>query len=243
MSGIGFLRPATIRPVVLKSNSRSVSVGGAPRRARRRDARRDAILRAAGRIFRARGFADTGMRDIADAADLSPANLYHYFRGKDEILFYCQDRAVDRMLAAVAEARRATPSHEARLRQVLATHVRTLLDEIDGASAHVHLDVLAAPLRARIVGQARSLRARRPPPGRGRRPRGSLRRAGPRARDARHARRRQLDRDVVPPRRTAGDGQAGRVYRCISGSRRRAQTGGCEEADSCLRPARRPGSS
>ena len=139
--------------MVLKSNSRSVSGAGSPRRARRRDARRDDILRAAGRIFRARGFADSGMRDIAEAADLSPANLYHYFRGKDEILFYCQDRAVDRMLGAVAEARRATASHEARLRQVLATHVRTLLDEIDGASAHVHLDVLAAPLRARIVAK------------------------------------------------------------------------------------------
>ena len=53
-------------------------------------------------MFRERGFADTGMRDIAGAADLSPANLYHYFKGKDEILFYCQDRALDRMLAGVA---------------------------------------------------------------------------------------------------------------------------------------------
>ncbi len=93
------------------------------------------------------------MRDIADAADLSPANLSHYFRGKEEILFYCQDRALDRMLGAVTTARRATKSHEARLRQVLVTHVRTLLDEIDGASAHVHLEVLAAPLRARIVAK------------------------------------------------------------------------------------------
>ena len=69
-------------------------------RARRYDARRDGILRAAARIFRERGFSDTGMRDIAVATDLSPANLYHYFKGKDEILFYCQDRALDRMLTA-----------------------------------------------------------------------------------------------------------------------------------------------
>ena len=66
---------------------------------RRRDARRDEILRAAARIFRERGFEAAGMRDIALAADLSPANLYHYFKGKDELLFYCQDRALDRMLA------------------------------------------------------------------------------------------------------------------------------------------------
>jgi AcrR family transcriptional regulator len=138
--------------VVPKSNGRSISTGS-PRRVRRRDARRDAILRAAGRIFRDRGFADSGMRDIAEAADLSPANLYHYFRGKDEILFYCQDRALDRMLGGVAEARRASTSPAARLEQVLTTHVRTLIDEIDGASAHVYLDVLPTPLRARIVAK------------------------------------------------------------------------------------------
>jgi AcrR family transcriptional regulator len=137
--------------VVPKSNSRSIETR--PRRARRRDARRDAILRAAGRIFRSRGFAESGMRDIAEAADLSPANLYHYFRGKDEILYYCQDRALDRMLAAAAEARRGGRPHQTRLRLVLETHIRTLLDDVDGASAHVHVEALAPPLRAKIVAK------------------------------------------------------------------------------------------
>lgn len=102
-------------------------------------------------MFRDRGFAETGMRDIAVASDLSPANLYHYFEGKDEILFYCQDRALDRMLAAVAAARRAAVDPDARLRSVLAAHVLTLLDEVEGATAHLQVEALAPALRARIV--------------------------------------------------------------------------------------------
>src|SRR5881394_2944225 len=120
-------------------------------RARRRDRQRDAILRAAARLFRARGFADTGMRDIAQAADLSAANLYHYFDGKHDLLAYCQTRALDRMLDAVSTARLTDASSADRLRSVLAAHVRTLLDDIEGATAHLQIDSLPPAWRAPIV--------------------------------------------------------------------------------------------
>ena len=102
-------------------------------------------------MFRDRGFADTGMRDIADAAGLSPANLYHYFKGKDEILFYCQDRALDRLLDGIGRARRRRGPVPDRLRDVLVSHIHVLLDEIEGASAHLQTDSLSPLLRARIV--------------------------------------------------------------------------------------------
>ncbi|MEZ5319546.1 MAG: TetR/AcrR family transcriptional regulator [Vicinamibacterales bacterium] len=148
-----------VRTAVRHSNGRSnhapilASAAARPpsRSTRRRDARRDAILRAAARMFRERGFADTGMRDIAVAADLSPANLYHYFGGKDEILYYCQDRALDRMLAAVRSAARAEPTAPRRLHRVLAAHVLTLLDEVEGASAHLETAALSPARRARLV--------------------------------------------------------------------------------------------
>jgi AcrR family transcriptional regulator len=135
--------------VVRKSNGR-LQETLSPRR-RRRDRQRDAILRAAARLFRERGFADTGMRDIAAAADLSAANLYHYFDGKNDLLFYCQDRALDRMLAATASARRASRSAAERLRLVFTAHLHTLLDDIEGATAHLEVDTLPPAARSAIV--------------------------------------------------------------------------------------------
>ena len=121
--------------------------------ARRYLARRLEILRAAGNQFRVAGFAETGMRDIAAAADLSPANLYNYFQGKHELLFFCQDLTLDRLLAALEKARRSRASAGERLHLVIVSHVRCVLDEVEGSAAHLLASSLPPRLQRPLVAK------------------------------------------------------------------------------------------
>lgn len=118
---------------------------------RRHQTRRLEILRAAGQQFRSRGFAETGMRDIAAASDLSPANLYNYFRSKHEILFFCQDSSLDRLLAALEEIRRVRASAAEKLRAIVLSHLTCVLDEIEGSAAHFLATALPRTLQRRII--------------------------------------------------------------------------------------------
>lgn len=59
---------------------------GLNRRKKRAEERRNSITRAALQVLRQKGYDQTTMQDIADAADLSPSSVYYYFDSKIAIL-------------------------------------------------------------------------------------------------------------------------------------------------------------
>lgn len=64
--------------------------------------KRDAILRAATRVFAQRGFFNAQMADVAKAAGVAAGTVYLYFRGKDDLLVSLFERT---MKDAIAEGR------------------------------------------------------------------------------------------------------------------------------------------
>ncbi|WP_225826471.1 TetR/AcrR family transcriptional regulator [Streptomyces naphthomycinicus] len=71
------------------------------RRERKKAATRQAIADAALRLFLQRGFDDVGIREIADAADVSTTTLFKHFPVKEALVFDEDDDQEAALLAAV----------------------------------------------------------------------------------------------------------------------------------------------
>src|SRR5262249_5845306 len=72
-------------------------------RERKKRETRDAIARAALELFVERGYDETTLAEIADAAGVSTRTIFAYFPGKEDILFSTMQTMRDALLQALAE--------------------------------------------------------------------------------------------------------------------------------------------
>ena len=75
----------------------------AGRRERKKAATRATILEAATTLFLARGFDAVTVREIADAADVSPKTVFTHFPQKESLVFSDEGERHDRLIAAVRD--------------------------------------------------------------------------------------------------------------------------------------------
>ena len=86
-------------------------------------ARRALILDVAAELFARQGFNSTTLRDVAHAAALKKASVYHYFSSKDAILLAVLAEGIDELLSGAMEAARTSDPVD-RLDALLAVHLR-----------------------------------------------------------------------------------------------------------------------
>jgi AcrR family transcriptional regulator len=85
-----------------------------PLRERNRRRARDEIRAVALRLFLERGYAQTTVQQVAEAAGISPATFFRYFPSKGDVVFYRQDEAVQALRDALAAAPRAPAMEQVR---------------------------------------------------------------------------------------------------------------------------------
>src|SRR6266705_4306569 len=81
------------------------------------------ILEAARDTFARRGFHQASIREIAHAAHLSLAGLYHYVEGKEELFSLVLDHALGTLIAALDEALARARTPETKLLALVQTHL------------------------------------------------------------------------------------------------------------------------
>jgi AcrR family transcriptional regulator len=116
----------------------------------RADQRRNEIILAAVRTIRQRGLDGVRMRDVARDAGLSTGNLYYYFRNKRELIYHCQDHALDLLIAQAAYANSISEVWR-RLDAIIDGHLRVVIRL--GAVLHVDIDDLPKPLHKKLAAK------------------------------------------------------------------------------------------
>ncbi|WP_410669913.1 TetR/AcrR family transcriptional regulator [Amycolatopsis sp. cmx-4-68] len=113
---------------------------------------RERVRAAAVKLFATKGFHGTGIRDLAQEAELSSASLYHYMGTKEDLLAEIMHTALNRLLDAAREATAGRPDPVDRLRTLVALHV--LAHAVGPAETRVvdnEVDVLSPAAREPVV--------------------------------------------------------------------------------------------
>ena len=121
---------------------------------RRREAPREAIDAAAVDLFARLGYHATSMREIAKAAGVQPAAIYHWYPSKEAILVRLQDDFMDRLTerveAAVARQERPALQLAAAVREHVVFHG---LHTREAFVTDSEIRALAPEARAALIAQ------------------------------------------------------------------------------------------
>src|SRR5438270_12883784 len=86
-------------------------------------ATREAIIEAAARVFRTKGYHAASVQDIADAVGILKGSLYHHFDSKEELLYLIAKEPRARLYKTVAEIVADDAPAGDKLRRAILAHL------------------------------------------------------------------------------------------------------------------------
>jgi len=117
----------------------------------RKEDRTAHIYRVAAGIMCKKGYEATSMNDIAEAVGLTKAGLYHYIRGKEDLLFQIMSFGMDMVDEDVIAPAREIADAQPRLRAIVDRHCRRIMEQ--GGAVTILLEEMPAltPAHQRII--------------------------------------------------------------------------------------------
>jgi AcrR family transcriptional regulator len=138
---------------------RARSIPPSSRRERRRIETRERIYRAALEIFARRGYLDTTVEDITEAADVGKGTFFNYFPTKEHVLATYGDERVAAIERSLQNVRTAKRSVRAALKELATDLAGQSAESPDLLRSIFAAHLSCAPVRAEL--QNRLQRARR----------------------------------------------------------------------------------
>jgi len=121
---------------------------GIPLTKEEQEKKRHEIFHEVVKIFSKKGFHETSMREIADAAGLGKSTLYDYFKTKDEILVYFFEDQLNDMTQEAQKIALQNLSADKRLRQITEKYIDNLQ-----ANKSLFLKLMQESYRLKIESQ------------------------------------------------------------------------------------------
>lgn len=109
-----------------------------------RAAKRDAVLRAAVRMFNEKGFHQTSLDDVAARLGISKPTIYHYLGNKEQVLLEFVTRGLEQLYDAVDEAQAVAGTGLARLSVFLKLYAELNMTEFGRCVIRTSDKVLSA---------------------------------------------------------------------------------------------------
>jgi len=101
-------------------------------------ARRDVLLATAERLFAARGYHATSVRDIAEAMAIKAGSLYAHIETKEDLLWEILTAAADRFFEAADPIVQSDLLPIEKLRRLIASHVQVITDGSSLAAVYMN---------------------------------------------------------------------------------------------------------
>jgi len=126
-------------------------------RAAEREQKREAVLRAAVKVFNAKSFEAASLDDVATSLKISKPTIYHYLGNKEQVLLECVTRGLEMLQSAAHDAAQDQGSGIERLRRFLCRYAEINMDDFGRCVIRTNDEALSAEGKQRFHALKRQI--------------------------------------------------------------------------------------